>query len=251
MSVKGEQYMKDVQAVIQSNTRIADQVYELKLSVSDFPKAEPGQFVQAEIPGCFLRRPFSIAFADETEIILLYKTVGEGTAILSRMKEGVVLHVLGPLGTGFPVNKEDTLLIGGGMGLAPMYFMARKHASEQIPFKAVLGFASRKDVFYEEQFKTLGVPCFIATMDGTLGTKGTVLDAIRENSITEQYVLSCGPMGMLKALQKEYSRGCLSLEARMACGAGLCMGCVVKDKEGNALRVCKDGPVFPIGKVVL
>lgn len=243
--------MKDVQAVIQSNNCIADQVYELKLSVSGFPKAEPGQFVQVEIPGKFLRRPFSIAFADDKEIILLYKAVGEGTRILSEMKEGDVLHVLGPLGTAFPVNKADTLLIGGGMGLAPMYFMARKHAADHVKFTAVLGFGSAKDVFYKEQFDALHVPCFIATMDGSPGTKGTVLDAIHVNNINTPYVLACGPMPMLKAVQKEYTQGYLSLEARMACGVGLCMGCAARDEEGNTLRVCKEGPVFAIGKVVL
>lgn len=241
----------DTQARITENRCIARMVFEMHLQAEGLGKAAPGQFAEIEVPGFFLRRPISIAYAENDEMVLVYKAVGKGTKTLSEMKEGQLLRVLSPLGTGFPVENRDVLLLAGGVGLPPMYFSACAFRKLGRNVTVVLGCASAADVFWKEKFEAIGCTTYIATMDGSLGTKGTVLDAVREHAIDEKSVLACGPMPMLKAVSAQYKEGYVSLESRMACGIGMCMGCVVKDQEGNSLRVCKDGPVFPIGKVVL
>ena len=128
---------------------------------------------------------------------------------------------------------------------------AKQYLSKDARVTVVLGANDAGSVFYVDEFKALGCDVYVATMDGSLGTKGTALDAIKENNVTCPFVLSCGPLPMLKAINEQYSEGYISLEARMACGLGACMGCVVKDVEGHSLRVCKDGPVFEMGKVAL
>ncbi len=169
---------------------------------------------------------------------------------MSQMKEETV-SLFGPCGNGFPVEEKEVLLIGGGVGVPPLLETAKQYKKKNQKITVVLGFNTKQDVILLDAFQEITNQVYIATMDGSVGTKGTVLDAINENQIDCQYVLSCGPLPMLKAINEQYTDGCISLEARMACGMGACMGCVVKDQEGNSLRVCKDGPVFPIGKVVL
>ena len=132
-----------------------------------------------------------------------------------------------------------------------LYETAKQYLSKDARITVVLGANDAGSVFYVDEFKALGCDVYVATMDGSLGTKGTALDAIKENNVTCPFVLSCGPLPMLKAINEQYSEGYISLEARMACGLGACMGCVVKDVEGHSLRVCKDGPVFEMGKVAL
>ena len=142
-------------------------------------------------------------------------------------------------------------MIGGGVGVPPLYETAKQYLSKDARVTVVLGANDAGSVFYVDEFKALGCDVYVATMDGSLGTKGTALDAIKENNVTCPFVLSCGPLPMLKAINEQYSEGYISLEARMACGLGACMGRVVKDVEGHSLRVCKDGPVFEMGKVAL
>lgn len=239
--------MMEQSARIISNTNIARDVYELVLKTDIAKEAKPGQFVQVDVPGCFLRRPISICDVQGDELTLVFKVVGEGTAIMAGLQPGRTISLLGPLGTGFPVVDEDVVLYGGGVGTPPMVFTAREYLKAGHKVQVVLGFNGREDVFGLDKFMQLGITPVVCTMDGSAGIQGTVLDA----DVTGDLVLACGPLPMLKAISNRYERGYVSLEARMACGYGVCMGCVVKDKEGNALRVCKDGPVFPIGKVVL
>lgn len=238
-------------AAIMENHEIAHDIYRMTIRTGIGILAKPGQFIQVQIPGFFLRRPFSIAEIEEKSITFIYKTVGSGTETLSQKKPGEQLNVLGPLGNPFPVLNEDVLLIGGGVGLPPLYETARQYRQNHRQVYVAAGFQNKKDVFYESEFAQLGCRIVIATMDGSYKTKGTVLDAIRQNQLPSLTVLACGPIPMLKAVTEVCHKGYISLESRMACGLGVCNGCVMKDQNGEAVRVCKDGPVFPIGKVVL
>ena len=240
------------QAKITSNTCIGKDVYEMVLETSIAHDVSCGQFVQVEVPGFYLRRPISVSeVLDDNHLVLVYKTVGEGTAVLSAMKKDDTVSVFGPLGTGFPVENKDVVLIGGGVGVPPLVETAKQYIRNGNKVTAVLGFNTDKDAILVEKLKDIGAEVVVATMDGSLGTKGTVMDAIKENGIDVSFVLACGPLPMLKAVASTYTDGYISLESRMACGMGACMGCVVKDEKGEAKRVCKDGPVFEIGKVVL
>ena len=243
--------MKTYQARILENTETAAGTYRMILATGCGREVKCGQFVQVQVPGFYLRRPISVCMADEETLTLVYKVVGEGTKAMSEMEKGTLADIFGPLGHGFPLADRDVLLIGGGVGTPPLLLTAKKYIENGHKVTAVLGFNDKESVMLEEEFRQLGASVFVATMDGSYGTKGTVMDAIRENNIRETFVLSCGPLPMLKAVSAAYTEGCVSLESRMACGMGACMGCVVKDREGESLRVCKDGPVFEIGKVVL
>lgn len=239
-------------ATVLTNEKIAKDVYRMVLKNEIPMEASCGQFIEVEVPGFYLRRPISICeIIDEYTFVLVYKVVGEGTKVMSECNTGNILNVFGPCGNGFPVTDNDVVLIGGGVGVPPLVETAKHYISAGHKVIAVLGFNSIEDVILQERFRELGVSVYIATMDGSLGTKGTVMDAISENKIEVPYLCSCGPLPMLKALSNTYDNGYISLEARMACGIGACMGCVVKDREGNSLRVCHDGPVFEIGKVEL
>lgn len=243
--------------MIQENAKILKQeciakdVYQLTLETSISSCAKPGQFVQVAVPGFYLRRPISISQIIDKGIVLVYRVVGEGTAKMSELQQDDCLDLFGPLGTGFPIEDKDVLLIGGGIGVPPLLETAKAYIQNGKKVTFVAGYNDKSQVILDEEFRKLGCDIYYATMDGSLGTKGTVLNAIEENNITTSFVEACGPLPMLKAIQEKYNDGYISLEARMACGLGACMGCVVKDTKEDALRVCKDGPVFPIGKVVL
>ena len=212
--------------------------------------ALPGQFIEISVPGFFLRRPISINEIKENSIVIIYKVLGEGTKVMTTL-EGT-LNIFGPLGNGFPVEeKEHIVCIGGGVGIPPLYESAKQYLKNGTRVDVVMGANDSQSLFFIDEFKELGCQVYVATMDGSLGSKGTVLDAIKENDISCDFILACGPLPMLRALNSQYKKGYISLEARMACGMGACMGCVVKDIEGHSLRVCKDGPVFEMGKVVL
>ena len=244
--------MKEELALIKENICIAADVYRMVLKTPIAKEASCGQFVQVQVPGFFLRRPISICEIKDMEtLVLVYKVVGEGTKVMSTMEAGDKVNIFGPLGKGFPVMDRDVLLVGGGVGVPPLLETAKRYIAAGHSVTAVLGFNDESSIMLEDEFRQLGCEVYTATMDGSCGTKGTVIDAIRENGIKETFVLSCGPVPMLKAVDQNYSEGYISLESRMACGFGACMGCVVKDRQGEALRVCRDGPVFEIGKVVL
>lgn len=235
-------------AKIVSNELLTNDIYRMELSC-EF-QAVPGQFVQVQVPGYYLRRPISISEVTEHGLVIVYKVVGKGTEVLSTLEANSSVNLFGPLGTGFPIEKVDhVVLAGGGVGVPPLYETAKQYLAQNTKVDVVLGFNEKSQIFYEDEFKALGCSVSIATMDGSYGTKGTVIDAMKDMDVN--LIQACGPLPMLKAIQNTYSSGHISLEARMACGMGACMGCVVKDEQGKSLRVCKDGPVFEIGKVVL
>lgn len=239
-------------AVILSNEEISKDIYKMELKTSLCSEAKIGQFIEISVPGFYLRRPISISEIKKNGLVIIYKVLGEGTLKMTELEPNETLDIFGPLGHGFPLEKVDSvLLIGGGVGVPPLYQTAKEYLAQGSHVDVVLGFNDQSQVFYEKEFKELGCDVYIATMDGSYQTKGTAIDAIEANGIDTDFVLSCGPLPMLKAINEKYSKGYISLEARMACGLGACMGCVVKDVEGHSLRVCKDGPVFEIGKVAL
>lgn len=237
--------------LILENKEIAPGIWRMNIETELAEEVLPGQFMQVQIPGFFLRRPISVCYTDAHSATLVYRIVGKGTDTMAKMHKGETINLFGPLGNGFPIEERDVLLTGGGIGLPPLLKTAEAYIKNHHKVTVVSGFNTDKEVILKEDFEKIGCKVFIATMDGSLGTKGTVMDAIKENHISESFVLACGPLPMLKAVSDAYAEGYISLEARMACGMGACMGCVVKDAEENSLRVCKEGPVFPIGKVVL
>lgn len=241
------------QAQILSNVEIAKDIWKIDLETPQAAEVKPGQFVMVELPGYFLRRPISVCDTNDGVLTMIYKVMGKGTDLMTTLKPRESLNLVGPLGQGFPVvgSVDAVLLIGGGVGTPPLVKTAKAWLEKGKKVDVVLGFNTKNDVFGLDLFAQLGIDAHIATMDGSMGTKGTVLDAIKECNIDTEFVQACGPLPMLRAVQNAYSKGYISLESRMGCGIGVCMGCVVTDNGGELLRVCKNGPVFPIGKVVL
>lgn len=230
---------------------IAPDIYAMCVQTGIAPEVTPGQFVQVQVPGFFLRRPISVCDVSDQTLTLVYRTAGDGTKVMSQMKEGGIINLFGPLGNGFPVVDREVLLIGGGIGVPPLLLTAKAYRKAGQAVHAVLGFNTAAEIILADSFRQIGCDVHIACMDGSSGVRGTALDAVRKDDIRTSFVLSCGPLPMLKAVSSQYEDGFISMESRMACGMGACMGCVIQDQEGNSLRVCKDGPVFPLGKVVL
>ena len=236
--------MKQTIFDIISNKKIAKDVYEMVLS-GDTQGIAQGQFVNIKLDGLYLRRPISVCdFSDKT-LTLVYKVVGKGTEVMSGMNAGQKLDVLTGLGNGYDSSKsgEKPLLIGGGVGVPPMYAQAKKLIAEGKKVSVILGFTKADEIFYEEEFKKIGADVYVTTVDGSVGIKGFVTDAL--SSVGEYtYVYTCGPEVMLKAVYNATSvSGQYSFEERMGCGFGACMGCSCKTKYGNK-RICKDGPVL-------
>lgn len=205
-----------------------------------------GQFVNIQIEGLYLRRPISVCDYDDNRLTLIYKVVGEGTERMSTMVKGQQLDLLTGLGNGFHIEKgmKNMLLVGGGVGVPPLYNLARKLLAEGMKVQVVLGFNTQEEVFYEEEFQKLGCEVFVTTVDGSKGIRGFVTTAIQQYCAPFDYFYSCGPLPMLKALCDTLSKdGQLSFEERMGCGFGACMGCSCKTKYGSK-RICKDGPVL-------
>ena len=212
----------------------------------------PGQFVNIEIEGMYLRRPISICDWDEQSITIIYKVVGRGTKAMSQMEIGAQLDLLTGLGNGFDadVECEKPLLVGGGVGVPPLYRLAKELLKRGRKVSVVLGFNTASEVFYAEAFAALGADVYVSTVDGSQGVKGVGTDAIKEKAIDFDFFYSCGPLPMLKALCGccEVS-GELSFEERMGCGFGACMGCSCKTLTGNK-RICKDGPVMKREEII-
>lgn len=211
----------------------------------------PGQFINIQLDGLYLRRPISVCDLTEDTVTIIYKLVGKGTEMMSEMKPGKALDVLTGLGNGYDLTliPEDAtvLLIGGGVGVPPMYLLAKKLLASGRKVTVVLGFNSECDVFFEEEFKALGVDIRVATADGTYGTKGFVTDVLPESY---DYFCTCGPTPMLKAVYAATEAdGQMSFEERMGCGFGACMGCTCKTITGYK-RICKDGPVMRKGEIL-
>lgn len=212
----------------------------------------PGQFVNIALEGCYLRRPISVCDWDERTLTLIYKVVGEGTARMSRMLPGEKLDLLTGLGNGFDtsVAAARPLLVGGGVGVPPLYGLARRLRAAGKPVEAVLGFNTASEVFYEEEFRRLGCGVTLVTADGSAGVEGFVTTAIAGRKPDFDYFYACGPLPMLRALCEAVPQdGQLSFEERMGCGFGACMGCSCRTKSGSK-RICKEGPVLTKGEII-
>jgi dihydroorotate dehydrogenase electron transfer subunit len=237
---------------IKGNQAVAPGCYLLSLEGDASAVAASGQFVQLALPGRYLRRPISICDYDARHLLLLYKVVGAGTDQLSEMKVGEQIEVISGLGNGFcPENTaQKALLVGGGMGVAPLYRLAKDLLAAGKAVHVILGFNTAAEVCLETEFKALGVDVTISTADGSKGVKGFVTDAIQTLAQDYDYFYTCGPMVMMKAVcQLCPTEGEASLEERMGCGFGICYGCTIKTAKG-AKRVCADGPVFAKGDLL-
>ncbi len=231
---------------IESNDAVARDTFRIVLRTDGPVAVRSGQFVDLDIPGYYLRRPISVSDSLPDGVVLYYKVVGEGTKVLSEMAPGSALELLLPLGNGFHPEKcaADALLIGGGLGAAPLYLLAKELLAAGRKATAVLGFNKADEICLVDELKALGVPVHIATMDGSVGTKGFVTDAIAAAKPAFDRFYTCGPLPMMKAVCAALSApGEVSLEERMGCGAGFCYGCTVQTASGPR-RVCADGPVF-------
>lgn len=239
--------MKQSLFTMEHARQLTEDTYELVLSGDTSAVTAPGQFVNISLPGKFLRRPISIcSWTKEGALMLLVKVVGGGTHDLVRCVPGTELDVLSGLGNGFDTafGGDSPVLVGGGIGTAPMYGLAQRLLDQGRTPTVVLGFRSGKDAFYLEEFAALGCRLMIATEDGSMGTKGFVTDCLKKLPDLS-YVFACGPLPMLKAVHSlpGLTGGQYSFEARMGCGFGACMGCTVPTKDGYK-RVCKDGPIL-------
>ena len=241
--------MKDSVLTIVENEPIARDVRRMTLRGNTDP-VRPGQFVNLRLPGFYLRRPISICDAREDRLTLIYKIVGEGTAAMSALSAGDTLQVLVGLGNGYDLSLagDQPLLLGGGVGVPPLYLLARKLRDAGKDVQVVLGFNAADDVFYPDAFAALGCRVAVTTADGSFGRKGFVTDALPD---AYSYFYTCGPLPMLRAVcEKTETDGDVSLEERMGCGFGACMGCSIQTKNGSK-RVCKDGPVFKKSELML
>ena len=244
-------YKKAIYSVL-SNEPLTRDVYRMVLEGDSQWITRPGQFVNIELDGFYLRRPISISDWSDNTITIIYKVVGRGTQVMSQMGVGVKLDILTGLGNGFNPNVEcqKPLLVGGGVGVPPLYRLAKDLIAKGRKVSVVLGFNKAEEVFYADEFKALGADVYVSTADGSMGVKGFVTDAIREENIDFDYFYSCGPLPMLKALCGCCEQdGELSFEERMGCGFGACMGCSCKTLTGNK-RICKDGPVMKRGEII-
>ena len=244
--------MKESIFTIKSTRYLAADTYEIVLSGDTSAIVLPGEFVNLELPGKYLRRPISICDWTENTLTLLVKAVGEGTRELVALKPGTELSTLSGLGKGFDFHTagEHPVLVGGGIGIAPLFGLARRMLAEGIKPVVALGFRSKADSFYIEEFEQLGCEVLVATEDGSLGMKGFVTDLVRSRP-ERDYALVCGPTPMLKAVHalEQLQDGQFSFEARMACGFGACVGCSIPTANGMK-RVCKDGPIFTKEEIV-
>ena len=236
--------MKTVIFELLTNKKIAKNTYEWTLGgdVSDI--TAPGQFVNIQLDGFYLRRPISVCDAENGKLTLIFKAVGEGTEKMAKMLPGAKLDILSGLGNGYDTEKSgDTpLLLGGGAGVPPMYMLAKKLIAEGKKPTVILGFGSKDEIFYKEEFEAIGAKVIVATADGSYGVRGFVTDAM--TAVDYSYFYTCGPEPMLKAIyDKSETSGAFSFEERMGCGFGACMGCSCKTKYGNK-RICRDGPVL-------
>ena len=228
---------------IVENVALTKDVYKMVLSGDTSAITSSGQFVNILLDGLYLRRPISVCDCEGDRLTLLYKVVGKGTEQMSKMKDGK-LDVLTGLGNGYDLSKsgEKPLLIGGGVGVPPLYMLAKKLVKEGKDVSVILGFNTKDEIFYEEEFKALGVKVYVTTVDGSYGIKGFVTEAMKEIDYT--YFYTCGPEPMLKAIYSaSTTSGQFSFEERMGCGFGACMGCSCKTITGYK-RICKEGPVL-------
>ena len=236
--------MKQSIFTIISNEPLTDSVYKMILCGDTSAITAPGQFVNILLEGKFLRRPISVCDYDESTLTIVYKVVGKGTAQMQTMKSGEKLDILTGLGNGYDltVSGNAPVLLGGGVGVPPMYNLAKKLTAQGKQVTVILGFNTKTEIFYENEFKSLGCDVIVTTADGSYGVKGFATTPLAELNYT--YFYTCGPEPMLKAVYKATATsGQMSFEERMGCGFGACMGCSCKTLTGYK-RICKDGPVM-------
>ena len=242
--------MKQSLFEIIENRPLTETVYLMRLSGDTSDITASGQFVNIKLDGFFLRRPISVCDVTADTLTLIYKVVGVGTDAMCKYENGVELDVLTGLGNGFNVDADTKapLLVGGGVGVPPLYMLCKRLIEKGVTPSVILGFNTKDDVFYKNEFEALGVKVTVTTADGSFGTKGFVTDAL--DAHTYDYTYACGPLPMLKALyERSGVDGEYSFEARMGCGFGACMGCSIPTKNGMK-RVCKEGPVFKKEEIV-
>lgn len=242
--------MNQVMMKITDNKKIAEKTYFMSLEGDTSAITKPGQFINIKLDGFFLRRPISVCDCENGELSIIYKVVGNGTKKMSELPVGAELDILSGLGNGYDTSKSGDcpVLIGGGVGVPPMYLLCKKLVSEGKKATVILGFNSEKEVFGVDEFKATGAEVYVTTADGSVGTKGFVTDVLKNLDYT--YFYTCGPMPMFKAIESiAKTSGQYSFEERMGCGFGACMGCTCKTKYGNK-RICKDGPVLEREEIV-
>lgn len=242
--------MNQVMMKITDNKKIAEKTYFMSLEGDTSAITKPGQFINIKLDGFFLRRPISVCDCENGKLSIIYKVVGNGTKEMSELPVGAELDILSGLGNGYDTSKSGDcpVLIGGGVGVPPMYLLCKKLVSEGKKAMVILGFNSEKEVFGVDEFKATGAEVYVTTVDGSVGTKGFVTDVLKNLDYT--YFYTCGPMPMFKAIESiAKTSGQYSFEERMGCGFGACMGCTCKTKYGNK-RICKDGPVLEREEIV-
>lgn len=235
---------------ITDNKKIAEKTYFMSLEGDTSAITKPGQFINIKLDGFFLRRPISVCDCENGRLSIIYKVVGNGTKEMSELPVGAELDILSGLGNGYDTSKSGDcpVLIGGGVGVPPMYLLCKKLVSEGKKATVILGFNSEKEVFGVDEFKATGAEVYVTTADGSVGTKGFVTDVLKNLDYT--YFYTCGPMPMFKAIESiAKTSGQYSFEERMGCGFGACMGCTCKTKYGNK-RICKDGPILEREEIV-
>ena len=234
---------------IRTNEALTSTVYKMTLAGDTSPITAPGQFVNIKLEGQFLRRPISVCDCEDGLLTLIYKVVGRGTEQMSKMLSGEKLDLLTGLGNGYDttLTGDHPLLLGGGVGVPPLYMLAKQLRAEGKTVSVVLGFNTKDEIFYENEFKALGCDVTVTTADGSYGVKGFVTNAM---DVDYTHVCTCGPEPMLKAVYKACTTdGQFSFEERMGCGFGACMGCSCKTKYGNK-RICRDGPVLEREEII-
>ncbi len=229
---------------ILSNTPLTDSVYKMVLSGDTSAITAPGQFVNIQLFGMFLRRPISVCDWDDSSLTIVYKVVGRGTAAMAAMEPGQELDILTGLGNGYDLSLagDKPVLLGGGVGVPPLYALAKALIAQGCQVSVILGFNTRKEIFFEEEFKALGCAVTVTTADGSYGVQGFATTPL--GGMDYSYFYTCGPEPMLKAVYKAtVTSGQMSFEERMGCGFGACMGCSCKTLTGYK-RICKEGPVM-------
>ena len=242
--------MNQVIYTVTENACIAEKIYKMILSGDISEIKAPGQFVNLKLDGFFLRRPISVCDAENNNLTLIYKTVGKGTDRMSKLKAGKKLDVLTGLGNGYDItlSGNNPLLVGGGVGIPPLYMLCKRLIEKKAKPTVILGFGTAGEVFYENEFKELGVPVYVTTADGSYGQKGFVTDVMKNLHYT--YFYACGPEPMFHAIDKiAQTGGQYSFEERMGCGFGACMGCSCKTLAGSK-RICREGPVMKREEII-
>ncbi len=235
---------------ITENVPLTDSVMRMRLEGDVSHITGPGQFINIKLDGLYLRRPISVYDRDDTSVTIIYKVVGKGTERMRSMSIGETLDVLTGLGNGYDLSLsgDAPLLLGGGVGVPPLYMLAKELIAQGKRVSVILGFNTKEEVFCEEEFRALGASVTVATADGSYGVKGFVTDAMK--GMEYSYFYTCGPEPMLRAVYNVTStEGQLSFEERMGCGFGACMGCSCKTLYGNK-RICKDGPVLKKEEII-